>query len=287
MSFFNKNENIKIAVPMFRGTFDDFYTFINDYVKNKVPYLTRRHKPECCELCGEKKTLEAAHVRDRDRRVLMQEAFDEIAIPEENGIFAVDLNKYADKIGQIHSDPHNFHFLCRDCHKKYDAANSTIQETDFSPRNNPSLTEFSIKKGKNMTTTIKTNHWPFKRNKTGAVACCKAKGINIEGQICFASVKANLFRGNEVYWADNDHKEFLDRDWVFILNNQHKKCFHVINIPAGKLNPDLRKANWNKDLFDWNITTSSYIDVDSQFNLARFGVQDVAYTDIDIAMFDR
>lgn len=149
MNFFNKNENIKMVTPMFRGTFDDFYTFINDYVKNKVPYQTKRHKPEHCELCGEKKTLEAAHVRNRDRRVLMQEAFDEIAIPEENGIFAVDLNKYADKIGQMHSDPHNFHFLCRDCHKKYDAPGSTIKETDFSPRTD--FNEVKIDRVKNQT----------------------------------------------------------------------------------------------------------------------------------------
>ena len=115
----NVNEE-KIINPVFIGSFDNFYTYLNDYVKNKVPYLTKQYKKGTCELCGEQKPLEAAHLRGQDRRFLIKKAFDVVAKSIHDDVYQVDLNAFALKINQIHSDPNNFHFLCHDCHKKYE-----------------------------------------------------------------------------------------------------------------------------------------------------------------------
>lgn len=127
----------------------------------------------------------------------------------------------------------------------------------------------------------------FLNNKTGATNCCISKGIEIKGQVCFASLKQNLYREKPVYWADNDDKTFLDRDWTFILNNYEKKCFYVIFIPKGKLTPDLKRANRNKGLFDWNIKVAFYKDVDTDFDFNQFGILTVPYSDDDIQTFDK
>ena len=115
----------------FIGTFKDFKQYVNDYVKNKIPYLTRKFKTGTCELCGKKATLDAAHLRGREREVVIREAFEASSELVGGNIFDVDLNKFAQYINKEHSDPNNFHFICHDCHRKYDAPDSTIQESDF------------------------------------------------------------------------------------------------------------------------------------------------------------
>lgn len=131
-----------------------------------------------------------------------------------------------------------------------------------------------------------TKRWPFKKNKTGAINCCTAKGVEIKGEVCLASVKQALYKGKEVYWANMDDKTFLSSDWTFILNNQYKKCFYIITVPKGKLTPDLSKVNRKLNLVDWNIKVGLYRDVDSEFDFFQFGVTSVPYTDQDIKEFD-
>ncbi len=147
----------KVINPVFIGNFDNFYTYLNDYVKNKVPYLTKQYKKGTCELCGKQSPLEAAHLRGQDRRFLIKKAFDVVAKSIHDDVYQVDLNAFALKINQIHSDPNNFHFLCHDCHKKYDAPNSHIQESDFKRGFIVQTTSTkNIVKGKTMT---KTQNW--------------------------------------------------------------------------------------------------------------------------------
>lgn len=133
---------------------------------------------------------------------------------------------------------------------------------------------------------ITKNRWPFKKNKTGAINCCIAKGVNIYGDVCFASIKQALYKGQEVYWANNDDNQFSDRDWTFILNNQYKKTFYIFYIPKGNLTPNLRKAHFNKGLFDWNIKVAFYYDIDTYFTFKPFYVAEVKYDDNDIKLFD-
>lgn len=48
----------------FIGTFKEFKQYLNDYVKNKVPALTKKFKTGICERCGQKATLEAARTSE-------------------------------------------------------------------------------------------------------------------------------------------------------------------------------------------------------------------------------
>lgn len=133
---------------------------------------------------------------------------------------------------------------------------------------------------------VTNKRWAFKKNKSGVVNFCRSNGVDIKGEICLASIKQSLWRGQEVYWADIDDKTFIINDWTFILHNQYKKCFYVIYIPKGKLTPDLKKAHYNKNLFDWNIRVAFYRDIDSGFDFNPFGVQTIPYTDADVQKFD-
>lgn len=115
----------------FIGNFNEFKMYLNDYVKNKVPVLTKKFRQRTCELCGKKTTLDSAHLRGREREIIIKEAFVQAGKPLEDGTFRVNLDIFAQYIYKEHSNPDNFHFLCRECHKKYDAPNSPIKESDF------------------------------------------------------------------------------------------------------------------------------------------------------------
>lgn len=59
---------------------------------------------------------------------------------------------------------------------------------------------------------VTNKRWAFKKNKSGVARCCRAKGVNINNDICLASIKQTLWRGQEVYWADIDDKTFIIND---------------------------------------------------------------------------
>lgn len=118
-------------MTMFIGNFNQFKAYLNDYVKNKVPVLTKKFRQGSCELCGKKTTLDSAHLRGREREVIIKEAFEQSSQYLEDGTFCVNLDIFAQYINREHSNPDNFHFICRECHKKYDAPDSIIKESDF------------------------------------------------------------------------------------------------------------------------------------------------------------
>ena len=115
----------------FIGTFKEFKQYLNDYVKNKVPALTKKFKTGTCERCGQKAVLEAAHVRGRGRDVIIKEAFEAAGELISGNVYDVNLDTFAQYVYNEHTKPDNFHFICRDCHREYDAKNSTVQESEF------------------------------------------------------------------------------------------------------------------------------------------------------------
>lgn len=121
---------------------DTFVAISNDWVKNSVPALTRALKGNKCELCGkEHKSLDAAHLRGQERRTIIKKIFNEIKVDfgATDGIVCIDWNMFAKKIYEYHSNPDNFHWLCRGCHRKYDDNDSQITENMFIPRQTKSV----------------------------------------------------------------------------------------------------------------------------------------------------
>lgn len=116
----------------FIGTFNEFKKYLNDYVKNKIPAQTKKFRTGNCELCGKKATLDSAHIRGREREVVIKEAFFTSSELISGNVYDVNLDKFAQYIYKEHTNPNNFHFICRECHRKYDAKDSEIQEEDFS-----------------------------------------------------------------------------------------------------------------------------------------------------------
>lgn len=110
-------------MAVFEGTPEEFNTYLNDYVKNKVPVLTKKYKTGNCQFCHTRKATDAAHKHGRERSVIIREAFDTAVLNEKNDLFRIDLNIFSEYIKKMHSNPDNFYFLCSECHRNYDAGN--------------------------------------------------------------------------------------------------------------------------------------------------------------------
>ncbi len=121
----------KDAQTLFLGSFKKFQFFINDFVKNMVPSLTRKYRTGPCELCGKEKATDSAHIHGRERHILIKEAFNGAVLSQKGPFYIIDLDKFKKLIQTEHKNLNNFHFLCKKCHRLYDAKNSNISEADF------------------------------------------------------------------------------------------------------------------------------------------------------------
>lgn len=241
--YIKRIENNEEIVSTYTGTYDDFKTYINDYVKNKIPNLTRKHRGGGCRWCTRQDaTLQSAHLRGRERDVLMREVWAELAQQTDNkNIFRIDIEKFVEQINKIHSDPQNFYFLCSECHNEYDKENSTM----------PDRFEYGagVKSTSSVITTIPAKELKKGSNsgstwsRTSAKAYCINNGYQVSNYYTFAS-ENNGKKG--IFWA-NPTPKCLQNDWDLILNDANNHCLRVFRIPANTYKIDDFYLKRNKD----------------------------------------
>lgn len=109
---------------IYLGTKDGFKKYFGPYLRNLVKSFTKSSKNcfgNVCEHCHRETTLEAAHVRGRERPQIIDEVLDENFKNKDNDYYTVNLLEFE----KIFTEKHlpirkHFYFLCRDCHRAYD-----------------------------------------------------------------------------------------------------------------------------------------------------------------------
>lgn len=108
----------------FTGTIEDFDCFIMPRIRNRVQTVSRPLKDRAngrCEHCGEKRTLEAAHVHGRGRKAIVREVLEKHRAGDEYDI--ADLHEFEEEVMRAHEPMGEcFLFLCSNCHRAYDSA---------------------------------------------------------------------------------------------------------------------------------------------------------------------
>lgn len=108
----------------FTGTIEDFDCFIMPRIRNRVQTVSRPLKARAngrCEHCGEKRTLEAAHVHGRGRKAIVREVLEKHRAGDEYDI--ADLHEFEEEVMRAHEPMGEcFLFLCSNCHRAYDSA---------------------------------------------------------------------------------------------------------------------------------------------------------------------
>jgi len=106
----------------FSGTNKEFVKYVEPFIRNMVQYITRKERKKMkgiCEFCKNSNVeLESAHKHGKGRKVLISEVLKKY---DKGTYFDVDLEKFETELRELH-EPINevFHFLCNECHKKYD-----------------------------------------------------------------------------------------------------------------------------------------------------------------------
>lgn len=110
-------------MAIFKGTFEEYNTYIGPRIRNRVQYICRNDKRLCagkCEKCGVFfKTLEAAHIKGKGRKDIVKKVFD--SFKRDGDVVECDLTHIETAILKEHYPIKNsFKFLCRACHREYD-----------------------------------------------------------------------------------------------------------------------------------------------------------------------
>ena len=122
---------------VFKGDFVSFIKYIGGYTKNKIPNLTRSYKKalgNVCEYCHKPFShLDAAHIQGKDRQMIIKDILDkyykDVANP---GYYVVDLEEFENKYLNAHLPlVDHFYFLCKGCHRKYDANPQTLTDAEI------------------------------------------------------------------------------------------------------------------------------------------------------------
>lgn len=110
----------------FDGTPEEFRRFIDPWLRNRIQAKTKaakRQQGKCAD-CGRADVhLDAAHLTGRDRGVVVSEVLRRLRMSKERGKrVQVDLGAFEKAVLEAHHPVDKaFRFICRECHRKYDA----------------------------------------------------------------------------------------------------------------------------------------------------------------------
>ena len=128
----------------FEGTPDEFYKFLGARTSNIVTEISkpfRKIQRSCRDedidenankkVCGKRKSLDAAHLKDRTRKILIQEILEEYGIENEKGIYKISIYEFEEEFRNKHKDFFKvIQFRCRKHHRAYDIKNKIENNED-------------------------------------------------------------------------------------------------------------------------------------------------------------
>jgi hypothetical protein len=123
----------------FEGKLDDFYTFLGPRTSNIVTNIASTYrkgksctqKKEDGKACGKWRYLDAAHLKGRERKKLIEEILEEHAEKLETDKYKIELTKFEEAFRKKHTDFDKvIEFMCRKHHKVYDTKNKIKPNED-------------------------------------------------------------------------------------------------------------------------------------------------------------
>src|SRR5205823_2900398 len=116
-------------MAQFEGTIEEFMRFIGPHARILVWNITQKHRKKIgkCEDCASTVKLEAAHVKGKERPLLIANILSQF---KEDEVIRIDLSEFEERFREAHLPIEStIRILCNSCHKKYDNSNQ-IQEIE-------------------------------------------------------------------------------------------------------------------------------------------------------------
>ena len=251
-------------MPQFNGTIKEFTKYIGPYARLKVAFLAAKYKKQIanCEECGISDSLDAAHIKGRERVFLIANILSEFM---EEDIVRMDLNEFEERFIAAHLPIQStIRILCRKCHRLYDNENKAVATNK---KGHP-LEESSIIE------TLINNQ--MNKSKAIALACKNLTAItNIN------TIFSNL-TVQESWWLQ-PHNEKFKTTLHIILNNNKVQKIYVFKLPANSIvSPSTyfkqRNDRFRKNCSDIYIPLSGTMFTERNgFNFTQFKVEEISY----------
>lgn len=134
----------------FEGTFEDFNVFVGPLARNIVSNLSRKHKKKTTcrhEGCNKRKPLEAAHIKGKERVLIIYEILKSYQKEDEVDSYMVDLKKFETDFIAAHTPIEDIILpMCKEHHLEYDKKENIPSEYPII------LTQFENEQGEDLYT---------------------------------------------------------------------------------------------------------------------------------------
>ncbi len=103
---------------------EEYHKFIGPRIRNVIQAMTKGKKRELnhiCQHCKKEKELEAAHIKGKARKKIIENILADYLIGKKGRLIEVDIKEVEETIVKAHRPIDKyFLFLCAECHIKYD-----------------------------------------------------------------------------------------------------------------------------------------------------------------------
>lgn len=134
----------------FEGTFEDFNVFIGPLSRNIVSNLSRKHKKNTTcrhKGCNKRKPLEAAHIKGKERVLIIYEILKSYQNEDEHDNYLVDLKRFESDFIAAHTPIEDIILpMCKEHHLEYD------RKENIQPEYPIILTQFENEQGEDLYT---------------------------------------------------------------------------------------------------------------------------------------
>jgi hypothetical protein len=252
----------------FEGTINEFMKFLGAYARIKVMFLTTKYRKGVgkCENCGSSNGLEAAHVRGKERPLLIKNVLSEFI---DGDTIKVDLTEFEQRFELIHQPiEKTFKILCRKCHREYDNAPDDITMDE-------SVVIAEDKKDANVVEQLIDKDM----NKSKAIQLINRKHPGVNGN---TTTYSNIIPALESWWFQISNDKFKS-DFYFVLHNDKSKQLFVLKVPANTIKTpgtyfNQRNDKYRKDTSNIYIPTSgTSFKEKNGFDFTSFLIENISY----------
>ena len=258
-------------MTQFEGTIKEFTKFIGAYARIKVMHITASYKKGLgkCEECGIPKFLHAAHIKGKERPLLIAKILSEFI---ENDLIRIDLNEFEQRFIEAHLPIEStIRILCKDCHRNYDNIAKEEMLVDFSTASNEKNDESDL-----IERIIRNQ-----MNKSKAIQL--ARSANLASLTNSNTIFSNINSAQDVWWLEPENKKF-ENDLYIVLNNDKSSTLYIFKLAANTIkNPETNFIQRNDNIrtncskIYIPVSRIKFADKKNGFDISKFLVQEIAY----------
>ena len=265
-------------MAQFEGTITEFMRFIGPHARIMVWNITQKHRKKIgkCEECASTIKLEAAHVKGKERPLLIANILSQF---KEDDLIRIDLNEFEERFIDAHLPIETtIRILCNSCHKKYDNSKQIheIVSEEIEDDNPVAVEKYVLEEGKIIQNLINEKEMD------------KTKAINISRTRSLTSLQpsntlfSNINAAQNAWWLEPNNKKFVS-DLYFILNNDEFKTLFVFRFPANTISDPAkyfiqRNDNYRKNCSDIYIPVSQVKFEDKKgFDFSKYLIDKIEY----------